>query len=597
MTISTLNPRVQTHLGSQPGPPAPPGSLSLLKSAAHALSDVVIDRFLGKPVQVPLATAKTKLLDFSRTLASDEPLPLGLLPLVHQVEEQLPAVGQPEVTKFFARVKERLSTKVQQTLELAKRDPATFELQLLEIQRFAPRPEQRLSAVNLLVADMSRAEAFSPAAVKTPTAASANTATTPRVAQALQAPARPAATAARRTPPPILNATKSTRLPLRLFAGARVLKDFRQTAEKAAGSTRFLNHIGVSHLKGDHGEHLVMSNTLAAGAYGKLRVGYDYRTGHLVGVKELRMTPAREDTTFQSTEVDVVSEFSAMRQAHGDSMGLQMLRARHTNRFKGVKEAIYITMPLADGDLGTFHDLLAKYGEDATEARKVLFSQQLQQLSGQLAHFHRTANMRVVDIKSPNVLVFGDGSFKLSDFGLVAPPGSINEATLGYNAPEFLAKSTSQGLAADVWALGVTLLDTLLPPEKNPFTTVEHANDEKKNLRAYQTWNARQRRNDQGSINLQTLHSVNRDDARFFHYFNKLAKLQPQAADLLLNQVLHPDPVSRIDAGALARQAEPLAQGARGAERAFAKGIMSYYADCSLPRRVGKVLARHANSL
>ncbi|KAG6525251.1 mitogen-activated protein kinase kinase kinase 18-like [Zingiber officinale] len=75
-----------------------------------------------------------------------------------------------------------------------------------------------------------------------------------------------------------------------------------------------------------------------------------------------------------------------------------------------------------------------------------------------LAHLH-AAGVAHRDVKSRNVLVFAGGLAKLADFGCArrtaAPPLS---GTPMYMAPE-AARGEAQGLPADVWALGCTVIE------------------------------------------------------------------------------------------------------------------------------------------
>uniref|UniRef100_A0A0E0M573 Protein kinase domain-containing protein n=1 Tax=Oryza punctata TaxID=4537 RepID=A0A0E0M573_ORYPU len=68
------------------------------------------------------------------------------------------------------------------------------------------------------------------------------------------------------------------------------------------------------------------------------------------------------------------------------------------------------------------------------------------------------------DVKGSNVVVGADGRAKLSDFGCarVVTPGGSKQPVLGgtpaFMAPE-VARGEEQGLAADVWALGCTVIE------------------------------------------------------------------------------------------------------------------------------------------
>ncbi|KAM7318871.1 hypothetical protein ACRRTK_021984 [Alexandromys fortis] len=79
------------------------------------------------------------------------------------------------------------------------------------------------------------------------------------------------------------------------------------------------------------------------------------------------------------------------------------------------------------------------------------------------------------DIKLKNILIDGDGNVKLCDFGLavqLAEGQMLNRVcgSLKYMAPEILAREPYDGLAVDMWSLGVVLY--VMVTGKYPFSEV-----------------------------------------------------------------------------------------------------------------------------
>ena len=92
-------------------------------------------------------------------------------------------------------------------------------------------------------------------------------------------------------------------------------------------------------------------------------------------------------------------------------------------------------------------------------------------------HSHGIAHL---DIKPNNMLVDAHGTLKISDFGLArrVPIGNFSGGTAGYAAPELTnyadlgLTGDVDGLAIDVWALGVTIL--FLSVRCNPFRRLDY---------------------------------------------------------------------------------------------------------------------------
>lgn len=94
---------------------------------------------------------------------------------------------------------------------------------------------------------------------------------------------------------------------------------------------------------------------------------------------------------------------------------------------------------------------------------EVIAQHYFKQAAAGLSHLHSEGVVHG-DIKPENMLLAGDGSVKISDFGQsqLLAPGETSKLskTLGtpaFLAPEICAGEDYDGFAADIWALGVTL--------------------------------------------------------------------------------------------------------------------------------------------
>ncbi|KAH8595666.1 hypothetical protein B0O99DRAFT_152423 [Bisporella sp. PMI_857] len=101
------------------------------------------------------------------------------------------------------------------------------------------------------------------------------------------------------------------------------------------------------------------------------------------------------------------------------------------------------------------------------------------QVANAIHHLHTKALVVHRDIKDENVVLDGEGSIKLIDFGSAAyiknGPFDVFVGTIDYAAPEVLAGKPYRGKEQDVWALGI-LLYTIVYKE-NPFYSIDEIMD------------------------------------------------------------------------------------------------------------------------
>ncbi|XP_051136043.1 mitogen-activated protein kinase kinase kinase 18-like [Andrographis paniculata] len=121
---------------------------------------------------------------------------------------------------------------------------------------------------------------------------------------------------------------------------------------------------------------------------------------------------------------------------------------------------------------GTLFDLIKKRGGRLEESAIRFYLRRL--LCG-LDYLHRKGIVHG-DVKPQNILVAGDGGLRIADFGCSRWLGrgdSDAQALAGtpaYMAPE-VARSEEQGFAADIWALGCTVIE--MATGSNPWPGVK----------------------------------------------------------------------------------------------------------------------------
>ena len=117
-------------------------------------------------------------------------------------------------------------------------------------------------------------------------------------------------------------------------------------------------------------------------------------------------------------------------------------------------------MPLLEGNLSDIAKI--KYGEHGIKDEVLLASIMYQVVEG-LAYLH-SHNQIHRDLKAQNILIHENGQIIISDFGVsdYIKPGDKKFEFVGspcWMAPEVILQQSGYGVKADIWALGITVLE------------------------------------------------------------------------------------------------------------------------------------------
>eukprot|EP00183_Erythrolobus_madagascarensis_P004317 CAMPEP_0185857622 /NCGR_PEP_ID=MMETSP1354-20130828/29599_1 /TAXON_ID=708628 /ORGANISM="Erythrolobus madagascarensis, Strain CCMP3276" /LENGTH=491 /DNA_ID=CAMNT_0028559893 /DNA_START=90 /DNA_END=1565 /DNA_ORIENTATION=+ len=200
------------------------------------------------------------------------------------------------------------------------------------------------------------------------------------------------------------------------------------------------------------GKYLI-GETLGEGAFGKVKLGKHVETNRQYAVKIIE----KKDIAANSMAANVKREISIMR------------ALKHPNivNFHEVlisKSSLFIVMDLVKGD--ELYEMLRKQGRLSERDARRIFRQLVQGVAycHEQGIFHR-------DLKPENILLDATNNVKITDFGMSAMTGLVNEAgnpnhllytacgTLYYCAPEILAQSGTgySGDKVDSWSCGILL--------------------------------------------------------------------------------------------------------------------------------------------
>ncbi|XP_040585597.1 putative sperm motility kinase W [Mesocricetus auratus] len=201
----------------------------------------------------------------------------------------------------------------------------------------------------------------------------------------------------------------------------------------------------------------IISTSLGFGSFGEVKLACHLPTNTQVAVKVLE------------------KNHNAVSGIQSEVQILQSLEHRNIVRFFHIidtQKMSYVFMEYVPGK--DLQMLLKTIGYLKEEDARSIFQQVVSAV-----HFLHKRRIAHRDIKLENILVDGCGNIKLCDFGLAIQlkEGQMLKKVCGsllYVAPEILARKPYDGLAGDMWSLGVVLY-VLVTGQYPYFETTAHA--------------------------------------------------------------------------------------------------------------------------
>ncbi|KAF7563785.1 hypothetical protein G7046_g322 [Stylonectria norvegica] len=218
----------------------------------------------------------------------------------------------------------------------------------------------------------------------------------------------------------------------------------------------------------------VILEDMGQGAYGQVKLARSKQSGRKIVLKYVTKRRILVDTWTRDRKLGTVPlEIHVLEY-------LRKPELRHPNiiEMEGFFEDdvnYYIEMtPHGLPGMDLFDYIELRSTMDESECRNIFV-----QVAKALHHLHTKAKVVHRDIKDENVILDGEGSIKIIDFGSAAyiksGPFDVFVGTIDYAAPEVLAGKPYGGREQDVWALGI-LLYTIIYKE-NPFYSIDEIMD------------------------------------------------------------------------------------------------------------------------
>jgi serine/threonine protein kinase len=196
---------------------------------------------------------------------------------------------------------------------------------------------------------------------------------------------------------------------------------------------------------------LQLLSRVGFGTYGSVYKGILRATGEIVAIKKIPISDSASSAAAVKQEVE------------------HLIRCEKSyyvvNYIKLCSDAtsLYIVQEFCSG--GSLADLLSQ----AEKSKRKLTVDEISDLAAflvsSLAFLHDEASVLHRDVKAANLLLTDDGRLKLADFGVatfLASTHSTRATVIGspyWIAPETLLNDCTYGKAADVWSLGITIIE------------------------------------------------------------------------------------------------------------------------------------------
>ncbi|KAM3141059.1 hypothetical protein pb186bvf_006860 [Paramecium bursaria] len=209
-----------------------------------------------------------------------------------------------------------------------------------------------------------------------------------------------------------------------------------------------------------------VKRTLGAGAYGKVKLGYDCINQQFVALKIFKgqRESLKQNIHSLSTEINALRQLSHSNITRMISYNQAMLYQRKNGQ---QLERVVLVLEYASG--GELFDYLHKTGPFSETISRYYFKQLIEGIK-----YLHSKNIAHRDLKPDNLLFDEEFQLKIADFGFSALMNKYQDQKLksglgspGYQAPEILAKNPYDGTKTDIFAAGVILYNIITC--SNPF--------------------------------------------------------------------------------------------------------------------------------
>ncbi|KAG5175717.1 kinase-like domain-containing protein [Tribonema minus] len=197
--------------------------------------------------------------------------------------------------------------------------------------------------------------------------------------------------------------------------------------------------------------------TIGRGSFGEVHMGLNQITGELMAIKVCALPLCVAHSLRQPGAHACAKQHSLPREV----FIMSQLQHRNTVRYLGAEsddDKVYIFQQWIPG--GSISALLARFGPLSEHVTRLYARQALRGL----AYLHANGIVHR-DLKGDNLLIDGEGTIKIADFGTSArvPDGAAAAEMLGtpyFMAPEMLLRC-DHGLPVDIWGFACTVLQML----------------------------------------------------------------------------------------------------------------------------------------